>query len=85
MRQVNAMETTVTLDERHYQIAAEKARALGTTPGQYLQSLIDADSRTFDEILESARAGFASICDAELSDLFDRARKAARTGNRPNR
>jgi cyclopropane fatty-acyl-phospholipid synthase-like methyltransferase len=68
----------VTLDEKHFQIAEEKARALGTTPEQYLQSLIDADSRSFDQILQPVQAGFDNMTDPEIDDLFTRAQKAAR-------
>ena len=72
------MDTIVKLDEPHFKLVAEKSRSLGKTPEQYLQSLIDADSRSFDEILEPARKGFESMSDDELVGLFDRARKATR-------
>ena len=68
----------VTLDERHFRAAEEKARALGTTPDQYLQSLIDADSRSFDDILRPVRQGFEKMSGGELDELFDRAKSAAR-------
>ena len=68
----------ITLDEKHFRVAEEKARALGKTAEQYLAALIDADSRSFDEILQPIRQGFAGMNDTELDDLFDRARKAAR-------
>ena len=74
------MDTTVTLDEPHFKLAADKARALGRTPAPYVQSLIDADNRSFDEILEPVRHGFDSMTDDELNALFDRAGKAARRG-----
>ena len=69
---------SVSLDERHFQAVAEKARLLGQTPEEYLQGLIDADGRTFDEILEPARRGFEKMSDEEVDGLLDRARKAAR-------
>lgn len=72
------MARTLTLDERHYQTVADKARALGKTPEQYVQALIDADARTFDEILKPVREGFDSTNDRELDALFIRARSAAR-------
>ena len=72
------MDTTVTLDEPHFKAVAEKARALGTTPDEYIHALIDADARSFDEILLPVRRGFQSMSDDELDALFDRARKAAR-------
>ena len=72
------MDTTITLDETHFRTASDKAQALGKTPEQYIQALIDSDSRSFDEILKPVRAGFDSMSDAEIDDLFGRARKAAR-------
>jgi len=72
------MDTSITLDETHFKLAAEKARAIGKTPQQYLHSLIEADSRSFDEILDPARRGFEAMSDDEVDALFDRARKAAR-------
>ena len=49
------MDTTITLDEPHYQLARDKAKTLGTTPDRYLAALIDADARSFDQILEPVR------------------------------
>jgi hypothetical protein len=72
------MNTTVTLDETHFKAVAEKARALGETPEQYLQRLIEADSRSFDEILLPVRKGFDPMSDGEIDGLMDRARKSAR-------
>src|SRR4051812_10229550 len=45
------METVVRLGERHFKAATEKARALGQTPEQYIEGLIEFDARSFDEIL----------------------------------
>ena len=42
-----------------FKAVAEKARALGETPEQYLQRLIEADSRSFDEILLAGAEGFS--------------------------
>ena len=72
------MANIITLDDGHFEIAAEKAGSLGTTPQAYIESLIDADRRTFDEILGPVREGFESMTDKELDDLFGRARAAAR-------
>jgi len=74
------METTVTLDECHYQAAVKKAQELGTTPGEYIASLIDAATSTVDEILAPVREGFRSsgTTEEELDDLVARARKAIR-------
>jgi hypothetical protein len=68
----------VSLDDHHFRIAQEKARALGKTPQQYLQSLIDADSQSFDEILEPVRQGFEKMSDGEVDDLLGRAQKHSR-------
>ena len=73
------MDTNITLDEPHFRIAVDKARALGTTPDRYLASLIDADVRSFDQILEPVRKGFESMNDDELNGLMDRAINAARS------
>jgi len=72
------MDTTITLDERHYKTAAKKARALGTTPKQYVQSLIDAAGRTFDEILAPVRSDFrrSGMTEDDLDHLVSDARKA---------
>jgi hypothetical protein len=73
------MDTTIILDEPHFRLALDKARSLGTTPDRYLAALIDADSRSFDQILEPVRKGFESMSDDELDGLTDRALKAARS------
>jgi len=72
------MDTTITLDERHFKTASKKARALGTTPKQYVQSLIDAASRTFDEILEPVRRDFqrSGMSEDDFDHLVSDARKA---------
>jgi hypothetical protein len=68
----------ITLDEGHFRAAQEQARAMGKTPEQYLQTLIEAASQTFDEILLPVRQGFDGMSDAEIEALFNRAKKAAR-------
>ncbi len=68
----------ITLDDKHFRVAEEQARAMGKTPEQYLQTLIEAASQTFDEILLPVREGFDGMGDPEIDALFDRARKAAR-------
>jgi hypothetical protein len=73
------MDTTITLDEPHFQRALDKAKTLGTTPDRYLAALIDADARSFDQILEPVRKGFESMGDDELDGLMDRALRAARS------
>ncbi|HWE96990.1 MAG TPA: hypothetical protein VG269_23715 [Tepidisphaeraceae bacterium] len=76
------MDTTIILDEPHFRLALDKARSLGTTPGRYLAALIEADSRTFDQILEPVRKGFEAMSDNELDGLMDRAVNAARSRRR---
>ena len=72
------MGTTVTLDKRHFQAAAEKARELGKTAATYIESLIDADTLTFNEILAPVRESFAKggATEDELDDVVNEARKA---------
>ena len=72
------MSTSITLDDEHFRTVTAKARALGKTPEQYLHALIDADARTFDDVLAPVRKIFASTADDELDALFERARKSAR-------
>ena len=74
------METTVTLDEKHFRAAHKKAQELGTTPQAYIHSLIDAATHTFDEILDPIRKGFrkSGISEAELDKGVLEARKAFR-------
>ncbi|MDB5290941.1 MAG: hypothetical protein JWL69_2182 [Phycisphaerales bacterium] len=72
------MGTTITLDSRHYKAAAEKARELGKTPEEYIESLIDAATPTFDEILAPVREGFrkSGVTEEELDAAVAEARKA---------
>ena len=74
------MDTTIILDEPHFRQVVDKAQSLGTTPDRYLAALIDADARSFDQILEPVRKGFDSMTDDEVDGLMDRAVKAARSG-----
>jgi hypothetical protein len=72
------MTTTITLDERHFQAAADKARELGKTPEGYIEYLIDAATRTFDEILAPVREGFrkSGVTEEELDEAVTEARRA---------
>ena len=72
------MRTTVNLDKRHFGAAAQRARLLGKTTERYIESLIDADMLTFDEILAPGRQGFATggASDAELDGAVRQARKS---------
>ena len=69
------MNTTVVLDQKHFQMLMAEAKATGQTPEEFLHSLIDARARSFDEILEPLRKGFERTSDKELNEMFDRARK----------
>ena len=75
------METTINLDETHFRIVLDKAKALGTTPDRYLAALIDADARSFDQILDPVRKGFEPMKDDELDGLMSRAIKSARSSS----
>lgn len=72
------MSTTVMLDKRHFKAAAQKARELGKTPKTYIESLIDAATLTFDEVLAPVRKGFAAggVTEDELDEAVVQARKA---------
>jgi len=69
----------VNLDEKYFRVAEKKARALGTTPEEFVRRLIDADDalddRSFDQLLAPIRAGFESMTDEQVDALFDDARK----------
>ena len=72
------METTVTISQARYKMVARKARALGKTPEQYLEALIDAANMTFDEILAPVREDFqrSGMTEGRLDTLVTDARKA---------
>jgi hypothetical protein len=80
------MDTTVTLDRKHFRSAEEKARQLGKTPRQYIHSLIDAASMSFDDILHPVRQGFreSGMTEAELDKVVKDARKAVNAKPRRN-
>lgn len=73
------MDTTITLDEKHFRAVEEKARQRGTTPQAYVHALIEEDNRTFDEILAPVHKGFEAMSDDDLDALFDRAQNHARS------
>ncbi len=64
--------TTVTLDKRHFQAAVDQARELGKTPQVYIESLIDAASLSFDDILAPVRMGFkkSGVTEEELDEAI---------------
>lgn len=70
--------TTVTLDRRHFKAAAAKARERGQTPDIYIESLIDAATMTFDEMLAPVRKSFeeSGVTAEELDAAVGLARKA---------
>lgn len=68
--------TTIVLDDRHFQAVAQKARELGTTPEEFIQSLIDAATMSFDELLAPVRDSFADSGVSE--DQLDQAITDAR-------
>lgn len=72
------MGTTITLDKRHYKAAADKAREEGKTPEMFIESLIDAATLSFDEVLAPIRKGFAKsgVTEDELDKAVTEARKA---------
>jgi len=78
------MSTTLTLDKRHFQAAAQKARELGKTPRTYIQSLIDAATLTLDETLSPVRKGFAAsgVTEGQLDKAVAQARKAIHAQSR---
>jgi len=78
------MATTITLDSRQFKAAADKARELGKTPRTYIQSLIDADTLTFDEILAPVRESFANggATEDALDEAVNEARKAIHVQSR---
>lgn len=78
------MGTTITLNKRHYKAAADKAREMGKTPAMYIESLIDADTLTFDEILAPVRESFAKggATVDELDHAVNEARKAIHAASR---
>jgi hypothetical protein len=78
------MGTTITLDKRHFKAAAAKARALGTTPETFIESLIDAATLSFDEILAPVRKSFArsGVTEDELDEVVTKSRKAIHARSR---
>jgi len=81
---MSTLNTTVTLDKRHFKAAARRAQEVGTTPRQYIHSLIDAANLTFDEILRPVREGFrkSGVTEVELDKAVSEARKAIRAKSR---
>ena len=78
------METTLRLDKRHFQAAAQMAKELGKTPQTYVQSLIDAATLPLDEILSPVRKGFAAggVTEDQLDKAVTQARKVIHAQSR---
>ena len=76
---------TIALDQKSFQTVSRQAKKLGTTPEQYVRSLIAHANRSFDEILAPVRKGFEHLSDEELDALFQRANTAARKRLRSRR
>ena len=72
------MSNTVTLSERYVKTAAKRAQELGVTTEAYIESLIDAATLPFDEILAPVREGFrkGKVTEEELDAAVAEARKA---------
>lgn len=68
--------TTITLDERHFEAVSQKARELGTTPAEFIHSLIDAATLGFDEILSPVRNAFGTsgASEEDLDEAINEAR-----------
>lgn len=64
--------------------ASDKAREMGKTPATFIESLIDAATLTFDEVLAPVRSDFAKsgITEKELDRAVCEARKAIEAGGR---
>lgn len=73
--------TTIILDDRRFKAAEKKAHELGTTPEGFINSLIDAATLSFDEILAPVREAFAAsgVKEEELDAAVIEARHAILT------
>jgi hypothetical protein len=78
------MGITITLDKRHFEAAEKKAHELGKTPKMFIESLIDAATLTFDEILAPTRERFAKsgATEEELDEAIAEARGAIHAKSR---
>ena len=72
------MQTTVTLDRKHFNAAVKRAQKLGTSTDAYIEKLIDADALSFDELLAPVREKFraSGVTEDELDAVVNSARKA---------
>jgi hypothetical protein len=78
--------TTIALDDDHFKAAAKRARELGTTPERFIQSLIDAATMGFDELLAPVRDSFAGsgVSEDQLDQAVAEARKAFHSRSQPD-
>jgi hypothetical protein len=74
------MGTTITLDQRRYKAAAKRARELCKTPEQHIESLIEADTLTFEKVLMPVCKKFrrSGVGAKELYAAINEARRAIR-------
>jgi hypothetical protein len=72
------MQTTVTLDKKHFSAAAKKAQKLGTTTDAYIERLIDADTMSFAELMAPVGEAFrkSDVTEDELDATVASARRA---------
>ena len=71
----------IQLDDKRFRVAKKRAKALGTTPDDLVNRLIDAEDAlgniSFDQLLAPVREGFKHLSDDQLDALFKGARKRA--------
>ena len=72
------MNATLPLRKKTLEAAAKRARKLGKSTQDYVESLIELDMETFDEILAPVRKDFEDMPDNERNALIERANKWAR-------
>ena len=75
----------VSLYEKHFRVAEQKAKDLGTTPDEYIHRLIDAEDAlsdlSFDRLLAPVRKGFEHLDDAQLDEILSKARASSIDSN----
>ena len=69
------MDTSITLDERHFRAAVARARERGITPGAYVQSLIEQAGGGFERKVAPIRKSIGTLSEEEIEELFERAAK----------
>lgn len=81
------MDRTVPLDSRRYKVVVTKAHELGTTPQRFVQTLIDAATSTFDEILAPVREQVRQrgIKPSDIDRAVSQARRSLHVGRGKSR